>query len=174
MDAALDSVGPQTQWESNEKTLNEIYLHTAFIDLSPDSLQVEEILQIAKQCLTDGGPAVPRARAWYFALTGTRVEVECNGVMERGLEGKQSNPAQLTARPNPVQDKVSIQFPGVGEDISRLEVYDVNGKLQHSIKVSKGITEIDVSTAGWLKGIYFCRLITDGQAVATGKFLVQH
>lgn len=170
----LDSVGPQTQWESNEKTLNEIYLHTAFIDLSPDSLQVEEILQIAKQCLTDGGPAVPRARAWYFALTGTRVEVECNGVMERGLEGKQSNPAQLTARPNPVQDKVSIQFPGVGEDISRLEVYDVNGKLQHSIKVSKGITEIDVSTAGWLKGIYFCRLITDGQAVATGKFLVQH
>lgn len=86
--------------------------------------------------------------------------------------GKKSS--RLNIRPNPAQDKVSIQLPSTGMDAGRLEIFDAHARLQHSIKAFQGISEIEVSTAGWLTGIYFCRLITDGQAVITGKFLVQH
>lgn len=171
----LDGIVPQAVWETNEKTLNEIYLHTAFIDQSPDSVQTADILQIAEQCLADGGPSVARARAWYFALTGTRVEIECNGIMEREISDSRPNhQARLIVAPNPARDKVSIQIPDLDGAAGRLEFFDAYGRLQHEISLSDQVGNFDIAIAGWPNGYYLCRLIKNGQVFSTAKFTIQH
>lgn len=171
----LDGIVPQAVWETNEKTLNEIYLHTAFIDQSPDSVQTADILQIAEQCLADGGPSVARARAWYFALTGTRVEIECNGIMEREISDSRPNhQARLIVAPNPARDKVSIQIPDMGREGGRLEILDMQGKLQNVIYIDEGTGAVEILTNGWSNGLYFCHLRMGEKTVSTAKFSIQH
>ncbi|NUQ26858.1 MAG: hypothetical protein HUU34_23185 [Saprospiraceae bacterium] len=108
----LDGVNPAAVWESNEKTLDSIFLHTAYINGVPNPTQTGQILQIAEQCSADGGPAVFRAKAWYFSLTGTRVEVNCGGEIERGSNDKAlpETTGTLAVSPNPATNMLLVRI----------------------------------------------------------------
>lgn len=96
------------------------------------------------------------------------------GILERGISDKQTNPLQLIVRPNPAQDKVSIQLPEQSKGESRLEIFDIYGKLQQEMNISEGVRTVEVATAGWSNGHYFCRLAKNGQTIAISKFSIQH
>ena len=170
----LNSVTPQAQWETNEKTLNEIYLNTAFIDQSPDTSQTAQIRQIGEQCSMDGGPAVVRARAWYYLLTGVRLEVDCGGVIERNADESTVEQIQLIVSPNPAGDKILIQLLSAISQKGQLEIFDVSGKLCQTISIPEKALSIEVSTAELANGIYFCRLISAGRILISAKFSIQH
>lgn len=171
----LNSVSPQALWESNEKTLNEFFLNTSFVDQSPNATQTAQIRQIGEQCSMDGGPAVVRARAWYYSLTGVRLEVNCGGVIERGTEDEQKDSqVQLLVSPNPAGDKALIQFSGVAPQKGQLEIFEVSGRLRKTLNMPGNAISIEVSTAEFANGVYFCRLTLDGRLVATVKFSIQH
>ena len=170
----LNSISPQAQWETNEKTLNEIFLNTAFVDQIPDSIEAAQIRQIAQQCAADGGPAVVRARAWHYSLTGERIEVTCGGVIEREINDAPIQQVQILISPNPAQNRILVQLNRSVAPNSRLEIFDATGKLQQVVEVPEHGTSTETSTVNLSNGIYFCRLNEGGRLVATAKFSVQH
>jgi hypothetical protein len=169
----LNSVSPQAQWETNEKTLNDIFLNTAFVEQWPTTAQTDQIRQIAEQCFADGGPAVVRARAWYRALTGTQIEVNCGGVIERGVEDQKGSQVQMRISPNPAQNSIWVQFSNPVEQKSRLEIFDMTGRLRKALDIPEKNTAVEIQTAELPTGIYLCRLISEGKLITTEKFSIQ-
>lgn len=161
---------------SNEKTLNEIYLNTAFIDQSPDTSQTAQIRQIAQQCAADGGPAVARARVWYYSLTGERTEVDCGGIIKRERNADESTVEQirLIVSPNPAGDNILVQLSGAISQKGQLEIFDISGKLCQAVSIPEKALSIEISTAELANGIYFCRLISAGRILISTKFSIQH
>lgn len=170
----LNSISPQAQWETNEKTLNEIFLNTAFVDQIPDSIEAAQIRQIAQQCAADGGPAVVRARVWHYSLTGERIEVTCDGVIEREASNAPIQQVHILISPNPAQNRILVQLNDSVASNSRLEIFDATGKLQQVVEVPEHGISTELSTVNLSNGIYFCRLKEGGLLVATAKFSVQH
>lgn len=82
-----------------------------------------------------------------------------------GLE--QVGASFLQVFPNPASDVVHFQVGN--NEISQINVYDLNGRLIESINVS-GTTEI-VDTRD-LNGVYYCQFLNGDQLIATEKFVV--
>ena len=172
---SLNSISPLTTWETNEKTLNSVFVNTAYVDLAPNATQTNQILQIAQQCSAVGGPAVFRARVWYHTLTGIIIEVNCNGMMERSADdGVKSIQPQLNISPNPAQNTLNVQLSSVLKATGRLEIFDIAGTLKLSVKMLEKSDHIEISTIELANGLYFCRLSENGQIISTAKFSVQH
>ncbi len=155
--------------------MNNLLSFSAFVDQIPDSIQTAQIRQIAQQCTADGGPAVARARVWYYSLTGERIEVDCGGVIERGVSEQTNNIAQLSLTPNPANDHVLVQLNSKGlATEGRLDIFSANGVLQKVVQVPIQSTVIEVLTTDLSNGVYFCRLISEGRLIAAAKFSIQH
>jgi hypothetical protein len=175
---ALDSIAPATQWETNEKRLNEIYLHTTFVDQLPDSAEVADILDIAEQCSADGGPVVFRARVWYHELTGINLDVLCDSVSDRSRQEElslQSTEQNLRITPNPAQNEIKVWLPSSTEG-GILEIFSMLGKLEKTIPMPTDAVESDfvtISTTSLSNGIYFCRLSNRTKTVESVKFIIQ-
>jgi len=82
--------------------------------------------------------------------------------------------------------KVAIAYPNPGKDVlnirtgllnARVEVFDLNGRLMHSQKITDNVTTIDA--AAWPSGIYVWKVYTNqvgpstglGTLVETGKWI---
>ncbi|MHB1277147.1 MAG: T9SS type A sorting domain-containing protein [Bacteroidia bacterium] len=82
-----------------------------------------------------------------------------------GLNGPQANFAMM-AYPNPVQDKLILNFEGAGTQ-SRLAILDARGKevrLVMNEYVSAGNQTVEISRDGLAAGLYFVKLEQNGMA----------
>lgn len=174
----LNGLDAQTPYEANQRDLDRLILKTGFVDLIPSNDQIEQILQIAQQCPDQGGPAVDQARAWYYLLTGTRLESACEGADERKIQDFPTGEQQqiLIINPNPANDRIVIRLTNVNSRSSfdRLEIADPSGKVVWTKSVSRETSTTEVQTGSFAKGFYVCRLIQGGKVTATAKFTLQH
>ena len=74
--------------------------------------------------------------------------------------GLHENDSQLSIFPNPTTDKVNVECVGM----SRIDVYNVEGKLVRSMKVEDDVVQID----GLDSGVYMLR-IYQGDEILTRK-----
>jgi len=78
-------------------------------------------------------------------------------------------PLQVNAYPNPTQDKINIELPEDGSSIeSKIELYDLNGKILHS--VISPLLQIQVDVSGFTGGTYLLK-ITRAEKFATYNIL---
>jgi len=78
----------------------------------------------------------------------------------------------MTISPNPVIDKMNINFNNAPNEIITLIIYDSFGRFQKSIDNISTTETIDVELGSNLsKGVYFVQLLKNDQIIATSKFL---
>ncbi|MDY6327306.1 MAG: T9SS type A sorting domain-containing protein, partial [Bacteroidales bacterium] len=83
-----------------------------------------------------------------------------------GIDSRLMNSVSLY--PNPATNHVDVLVSDNSVNVSRLEVYDVYGKLLNEVEVVDNPTRIDVSSLA--SGVYFVKVIT-GEGVTTKTFV---
>lgn len=70
------------------------------------------------------------------------------------------------AYPNPGKDVLNIRtaLPN-----AQVEIYDLNGRLVHSQRITAVVTTIDALT--WPSGIYVWKVISNGKEAESGKWI---
>ena len=98
-----------------ERYINGLYLETQFIN--PRNLNIDELEQvrdIALQCSAEAGAAPRLAQAWYYLLTGERINNNCLSFVPEVIGERQakSRPADISQdlylQPNPAGSSVTI------------------------------------------------------------------
>jgi len=75
--------------------------------------------------------------------------------------------------PNPVTDRISISSASrISHDLV-IKLYNVNGKLMHSEKMSAGAQILNINVGHFINGLYFLKL-TDGSAEHTEKVVIDN
>ena len=165
-------------YESNEKTLNELYFSTVGkgnYRLTPS--QQTTVLNIANQCPYTGGEAVYRARAMRLLFEPEYQysdSVVC-GLQNIGWRKKANNPTKSAIQhwviPNPTSGNVLLQLSdGVKED-TECKVYDIQGRVVSVVPVSAGVSQIHLSLKGLSYGVYYYSLFTEGKHL-DGKIIL--
>ncbi|MEM6261822.1 MAG: Ig-like domain-containing protein [Bacteroidota bacterium] len=88
------------------------------------------------------------------------VEVVLNVTFPASLADAQTQ-SDLTAYPNPFQDRLMVSWDKPLESIGKLEVFSANGQAVYSAVVNPGINEVPVQLAGLPTGTYWVRLSSD-------------
>jgi hypothetical protein len=177
--ATIENLSVNEIWEINDKTLDLIFVNSLFIDKKPTEVQLADMKAIAKQCSKEGGAAVTRARALYYDLTGLLVFGDCQGVAERDFSHPESSKIRemptLNISPNPVDGKMSVQFPEDVTSVERIEIYNLaDGKRVQIINLAKEAKSISIETANRTNGAYSCKLFGVGRILAVSNFIIQH
>ena len=97
---------------------------------------------------------------------GTTSAWSQTGSHSTGIDSRLMN--SLSLYPNPATNHVDVLVSDNDVTVSRLEVYDVYGKLLNEVEVVDNPTRIDVSSLA--SGVYFVKVIT-GEGVATKTFV---
>jgi hypothetical protein len=109
-------------------------------------------------------------------------------VGNRPVEKEES---RLPVYPNPARESFTIQVPerfylqgdqGVYSHASKpsvrgealLQVYDMHGRLHHSLRQNIENNRLHINTAHWPEGLYILRLLTDGAVPLSAKLMIQH
>ena len=120
--------------------------------------------------LGDGGPVVIKVRPSTATPVGTYLlDIEVTRFVGSGVGGHADSPV-FSVYPNPVAD---ILYGSVNQDLTAgtFQIIDVFGRMVEQGSVAAGDFKVDVR--GLEDGLYFVRLVSDGQIVATKKFVKQ-
>lgn len=83
---------------------------------------------------------------------------------------------ELSLHPNPVSEKLSIQFQMEQEIEGEIRVVDSFGKMLYQTKdiLTKGLNEARVDASNFGEGIYFVQIVGDGGVLEVKRFLKIH
>jgi hypothetical protein len=158
-----------TTHESNEKTVNDIYLQTFAVALEPSPAQIALLEGIANQCPLVGGAAVYRARA-LIGQANYDDYMLCRQALPR--ESNQSATDKtakntLEIYPNPVCNQLQLLLP------NHVKTIVITNQLGSVIQSWKDETfeqrwQADINLPS---GVYFCTIETDMERI-TKPFVV--
>ena len=92
-----------------------------------------------------------------------------SGAWEAPGETETTEVASCQASPNPARDLVTFSWSIPETDRARIEIYNANGMLLHTLPVSGSSGQAQWRNA--VPGLYFYRLVTAGAIVAAGKIV---
>jgi photosystem II stability/assembly factor-like uncharacterized protein len=88
--------------------------------------------------------------------------IETNNTTTQQLEAD-----AIRITPNPFSNTVRLSVNLSQECAVNIEVFDVNGRLIHTInektKISEGIHDYNINTSEWSQGLYICKVTLNGQ-----------
>lgn len=99
-----------------------------------------------------------------FPLYGFRIDKENLGV--------NLYPGTTMVYPNPFTDECVIQFSNVYNHNTRVELYDMQGKLVRTYEDFTG-ERLTISAAGLFSGVYLWRLQVEGQKEEVGRIILR-
>ena len=115
--------------------------------------------------LPEGGCLVSSSS--YYSYDGYIHKVTLSDLLD--IEEAHSHGfAVATAYPNPGRDVLNIR---TGLQNARLEVYDLNGRLMHSQRITENVTTVDAKD--WAEGVYVWKVMDNGKEVEVGKWIKQ-
>lgn len=162
------SIITTNNWEYNTKRVNEIYLSYLLDSIKPSSSDTLELLAIAYENSTTGGPGVFAARAFL------RLDVEDlnNGETRNSeIENTSSeNNSEFSIYPNPNSGKFTLLYELGSNESARLEIYDIGGKLVYSKLISNENSMIDIDLE-LEEGVYIYQIFA-GEVLKTDKIIV--
>jgi len=150
--------------QQNELTINEACFK--FIAFGSDTLlsNFPEVLNIAHQCPSVGGPAVYRARTLVALITDTiDYDDACQQTgslrIQLSATKKRSTP-MISVIPNPANNKITISINQTLEGMCRIEIANLLGETVLSQAGNCKEQKFSLNTAYLNPGIYSVRLIT--------------
>lgn len=164
-------VVPETDFEANEQSINDLYLQYIVGDFAPlQPERMEQLQSIARQCPFIGGNAVYRARAFWAVLTGEvpsyNDEAACaDPPALRMPEQSAGAPAALrdfTVFPNPAQNHINITLNTAEDMPGTLWVHDVFGRPLFQYALEAGSNAYMLNITDIPDGLYFFRVRFQG------------
>lgn len=83
-----------------------------------------------------------------------------------------TNNNRMTFNPNPVKDRVMLDFKAAVTDNCHIEFYDPFGRKTDTYIVPYGQKSLAVDVSGWFPGVYLARLMCKGKVRSQGKIVV--
>lgn len=179
-----DSIIVATDYEYNEKAVNDIYLsRLAELSFVPDSSEVALLESIAEQCPFTGGNAVYRARALLALLTKEAAvyndSLACLPAQALVAPSsvsriQMSHPImELKIYPNPTRGEVDIVWNGAVEQSGRIAVFDLFGGQIQQVQIPVGSMGQNLSLRHLPEGLYVVRTWLDNQEFVN-KLVIKH
>jgi hypothetical protein len=173
-----DGISPTCFIEQNSKEVKSMILAQAQNpeSWSPDSTQVQKLIEVARLCPITGGPAVYDAQS-LLSLYG--IDVRTTADCFEGISDKTASPvpnADYTIRvlivPQPAMETFTLiaEIPE-GESAS-WEVMNPTGTSIAKIDLQQSYTEREIHCQSWPAGIYLWKLSTSGGSMKTGRLVV--
>lgn len=100
----------------------------------------------------------------YIEVTAQTVSIRENAVSRAPSVG-----------PNPISDRVSIEYTAIQNQNYHFELMDVTGRMIHSQKgvFTTGKNQVHINRNNWPEGMYLYRLRIDGE-IHTGRLVVNN
>ena len=153
----ISSIVTTTLHETNEQSLNNIYLSTYAIDILPDSIQLLALEAIANQCPLEGGIAVYRARALVQG-TGYDDVTLCDRGGGRNEKQGEVQSKLFALYPNPSDGQINLQLP-----IGTVESVLIHNSIGMLVGEWNGIDfppYWTISNLNLNEGMYYCTVTT--------------
>jgi len=115
-------------------------------------------------------------------VSDTIVQDDCGLIvgMEEIYTPKSKTESKVLIYPNPANNQFKVQSLPAGQAGSmfevggcRIEVFDLFGRKVVEVPVSKEQTEIEVTTVGWVSGLYVVRVVSKNGVIGSGKVLIR-
>lgn len=168
-------------FESNEKTVNDIYLSTIAKDnYELDHKNITDLLAIANQCPVEGGNAVYNARAILNFMSNENYTFSDDNCYSRGnpdskrIGGSNNdivNSAKYNIYPNPADDYFTIEYIE-GRIGNKIELVDIVGKTVFSQTINNEKARQEIRINELPEGVYFCRIYDEKLEVFTSKIVI--
>jgi len=144
-------------YQVNEKLVNQIFLQTIAIgNFEFSETQITSLESITALCPLSDGEAVLRARAMLQLVQGTPADYDdlsvCGGG-ERSEKDKQ-NIQSVRVYPNPANNSITIEYPGIGSLNSQLLLFNSLGQIVKEVGLSSDQTSLQVSLTNLSEGVY--------------------
>lgn len=158
------AIEPETTYEADEKTINELYLN-ALANGNWDFTVSEQafIDAVAARCPKFTGPAVYKARMLqsYYRIPDWS-ESDCTPVAQRSFQKVSTAPANLRVYPNPASDHLLIEVSAslVGQK-GHVFLHSLTGQQVFSHPLSPGVRRIALPIDQLANGAYFLLLHTE-------------
>ncbi|NUQ26889.1 MAG: T9SS type A sorting domain-containing protein, partial [Saprospiraceae bacterium] len=177
-----DSISAQTIFETNEKTVNGLYLNYAAQAMAP--LTESELLalkMIAEQCPLTGGNAVYRARAFLAVANNVPLNyndsLACSGnqafSVPDNLHSLTSMSWDLFIFPNPAVQTTRVQWPEESLFHGDLVILDIFGRQVCRYVIPAGIRHYDLPVNNLPQGLYVVKAVVNNTGYS-GKVIVKH
>jgi Secretion system C-terminal sorting domain len=174
-----------TQYELNEKVVNDIYLATICREVyTLSEAQKQDLLSIAYQCPLAGGQAVYHARGLYAIVSDSIIWNDDSLCVVVGLQFRHSSPtfpkenkqslSNISLYPNPAQEEVTIVFHRLRNENQTISLYDVLGKMvaNYAVEANKESYILDLHNLP--SGVYMLRVGDTQVSIATHKLIISH
>jgi hypothetical protein len=156
--------------------------YTRYLATNPPALgspDAEAIATIALQCPLEGGSAVYLARGLYSGFGGEQAydDLQACDVEERTNEPSMVAQADAQPRllilPNPAHDQFTLRWDAPATTEGVIRVWASDGRLVRQQIVALGTHTIDIQSADFATGLYYCQYSTPDSKVLTGVLSIQ-
>ena len=175
------AINASAVYETNEKTVNGIYLNTVALGtytLTPQ--QVTDLQAIVWQCPKMGGNAVYRARSLYGLAVDTVFNDWLLCAPPQQMEQDNQNVGITTLAdnqsvlfPNPATKDVTLNITN-SPSANRLVIMDMSGKTVMSKYLSNKMSKFNFSVANIPVGIYIVELRNGQLKIHAEKLVISH
>lgn len=170
-----------THWcDSLDKAFNALYLQNhLWLPSDIDSADLAAIKSIADLCPLAAGVVVYAARSAYkrFVMTANWDDLNenCVGAEERSQSGAQTPKSGFSITPNPANEYLTMLWeePFTGEML--FELTSPSGQVTKRLRTQgSDQTSIYLDTKSLPQGMYFYRVLINGQSTQSGKIIIVH
>lgn len=149
-----------------------------FLIFGLSSLQAQETVSVAGgEAIGSGGSAsYSVGQVFYTTHTGINGNYSAQGVQQAfeisvvlGIHEVHNINLSFSAYPNPVSDLLTLSVENLGSSTLTLELYDLNGKLLKSKKITGDITNI--RTNNLVSATYFLRIMDNKKTIKSFKII---
>ncbi len=135
-----------------------------------------QVLGIAEQCPTEGGPAVYRARTMVTLVNDTLnfedacIQTNSNRNSHTTSQGKVL--LDLTIIPNPAQNKISIVLSDKFSGVCKIQIINALGSDVLSEQRNYNQKSISVNTSSLLPGVYTVKVLIEENYTGISKLII--
>ena len=179
--AINSNITPANVLEQNQQTVNELILKSA---IQPDyiytSIDSSMLMSIATQCPLAGGNAVYQARNLLMSIASNVIEFEDNcidgnsrmEIVDNAATNK-DNTFVYKLYPNPNDGNMIFEYSLQHESTGILILYEITGRVINKYNLIEGQnSQLKISEAALLNGIYFYSVVVDGKVLSNSKFVI--
>ncbi len=171
---ANDRITPDEIYETNLKSINELYLSTIEARIySFTTEQSEDLFDIANQCPYTGGNAVYKARGLYYLVSYETFfdDVSLCSISPRLSDTTPISVNLLSVHPNPSSTITTITYKVEDFQGAVLKIGDLTGKDFFTRNLSSINGKIDLNVSNWESGMYYVKVERESEIVSVAKFV---
>lgn len=144
------------------------------------SSEIQDLNNMANECPVKGW-YVSQSRSILNAINGNIVEYtnECGEIKSGSRMASEENiasikviPTMFNLYPNPNNGFMTMYYDLGNDKDADMNLYDVTGKLINSYKLENSVGTIEINEADLHNGIYFYRILVNGNIINTNKVVI--